>query len=228
VTCTTTSSCGSVDFQVIRNGYPAEMPRTDKRGSTIDDLRTSFERIVANPTPEDLWAFQKALLTTGGADIARVRSLARTFHACLRMLESKSASRTASRWSAVLGTAAVGSVNLAELRDGQERSLRDLLERGLLPAALEIGAAVQSAQAWEIEARLIYDEFAWFLYEELWDLSATTRPELAADERRQRIDALLDPLLDPSLSDADRAALLVDVFRSVFVARAWPLLDAGR
>jgi hypothetical protein len=103
-----------------------------------------------------------------------------------------------------------------------------LLERGLLPAALEIGAAVQSAEAWEIEARLIYDEFAWFLFEELWDLSATTRPDLAADERRQRIDELLDPLLDQSLPDADRATLLVDVFRSVFVARAWPLLFKTR
>jgi hypothetical protein len=204
------------------------MPRTDARQSTIDELRPSFERIVASPTPEELWAFQKTLLTIGGADVARVRALARAFHACLRMLESKSASRSAGRWSAVLGTAAVGSVNLAELRDGQERGLQELFERGLLPAALEIGAAVQAAQAWEIETRLIYDEFAWFLYEELWDLSATTRAELAADERRQRIDELLDPLLDPSLSDADRATLLVDVFRSVFVARAWPLVQETR
>jgi hypothetical protein len=168
---------------------------------------------------------QKNLLTIGGADAARVRALARAFHSCLRMLQSKSASRTASRWSAVLGTAAVGSVNLSELRDGQNRGLQELLERGLLPAALEIGAAVQSAAAWEIEARLIYDEFAWFLYEELWDLSASTRPDLAADERLRRIDELLDPLLDSSVSDADRATLLVDVFRSVFVARAWPLLN---
>jgi hypothetical protein len=201
------------------------MPTPDESQIPTDELRTSFERIVANPTPGDLWALQKTLLTIGGADAARVRSLARAFHACLRMLESKAASRSASRWSAVLGTAAVGSVNLAELRDGQERTLGGLFERGLLPAALEIGAAVQSAAAWEIEARLIYDEFAWFLYEELWDLSASTRPDLAADERHRRIDELLDPLLDSSVSDADRATLLVDVFRSVFVARAWPLLN---
>jgi hypothetical protein len=204
------------------------MPRIELGETPIDDLRTLFERVVANPTPEDLWALQKTLLTIGGADAARARSLARAFHSCLRMLASKSASRSASRWSAVLGTAAVGSVNLSELRDGQERGLRELFERGLLPAALEIGAALQSAEAWEIEARLIYDEFAWLLYEELWDLSATTRPELAGDERRQRIDELLDPLLDPSVSDADRATLLVDIFRSVFVARTWPLLDETR
>ena len=200
------------------------MPKMDSSQAPIDDLRTSFERIVAIPTPEDLWALQKTLLAIGGADAARVRSVARAFHACMRMLASKSASRTASRWSAVLGTAAVGTVSLAKLREDQERSLGGLLELGLLPAALEIGAAVKSAEAWEIEARLIYDEFAWFLYEELWDLSATSLSDLAADERRQSIDELLDPLLDPSVSDADRATLLVDVFRSVFAARVWPLL----
>jgi len=201
------------------------MPTTDSSQTAIDDLRTQFERVVAIPTPEDLWALQKTLLTIGGPDAPRVRAVARAFHSCMRMLASKSASRAASRWSAVLGTAAVGSVNLSNLRDGQERSLGELLERGLLPATLEIGAAVQSAHAWEIEAQLIYDEFAWFLYEELWDLSTTTRPGLAAEERRQRIDELLDPLLDPSVADADRAALLVDAFRSVFAARAWPLLN---
>jgi hypothetical protein len=36
---------------------------------------------------------------------------------------------------------------------------------------------------------------------------------------------LLDPLLDRSVSDADRAALLVDAFRSLFAARAWRLLN---
>ena len=203
------------------------MATTGPSTTPFDELRTLFERVVANPTPEDLWALQKILLTIGGPDADRLRAVARAFHACMRTLASKSASRSASRWSAVLGTAAVGSVNLSELRDGQERTLGGLLERGLLPAALEVGAAVQSAEAWEIEARLIYDEFAWFLSEELWDLSASTRPDLAAAERHRHIDELLDPLLDASVSDANRATLLVDVFRSLFAARAWPLLSGS-
>jgi hypothetical protein len=189
-----------------------------------DAMRTSFERLLANPTPDDLWAFHKTLLVLHRADTTRARAVVHAFHSCLRTLESKSASRQASRWGAVLGTAAVGSVSLPELRDRQERGLRDLVERAL-PAFLEVGAALQTAQAWEIEARLIYDEFAWFLYEELWDVSTTARPELAADERRDRIDEVLDPLLDPALPDTDRAALLVDVFRSVLAARVLPLLD---
>ena len=123
----------------------------------------------------------------------------------------------------MLGTAAVASVSLPEMRNRQERGLGELLERAL-PAVLEIGAAMQSAQAWEIEASLIYDEFAWFLYEELWDISLSVRTELTAVERRQRIDKVLDPLLDADLLDKDRATLVVDVFRSVLAARVLPLL----
>ena len=186
-------------------------------------LRLSFERVLATQTPDDLWDLQKALLTVGGADAERARAVARAFHSCLRTLESKSASRTASRWGAVLGSAAVGSISLPELRDRQDRGLEELLERAL-PAVLEIGAAMQTAAAWEIEARLIYDEFAWFLYEELWDVSATSRPDLSADERGRRIDSVLDPLLDPGLSDSDRATLVADVFMSVLAARVLPLL----
>ena len=186
-------------------------------------LRSSLELLLANPTSDDLWQFQKALLVVGGPESTRARGVARAFQSCLRTLESKSASRTASRWGAVLGTAAVASVSLPEMRDRQERGLGELLELAL-PAVLEVGAAIQSAQAWEIEAGLIYDEFAWFLYEELWDISLSVRTELTAAERRRRIDEVIDPLLDPGRPDMDRATLVVDVFRSVLAARVLPLL----
>ena len=187
-------------------------------------LRSSLARVLTNPTPDDLWHLQKALLVVGGPEAARARGVARAFHSCLRTLESKSASRTASRWGAVLGSAAVASVSLPEMRTRQERGLGELLERAL-PAVLEIGAALRTAEAWEIEAGLIYDEFAWFLYEELWDISLNVRPELTADQRRHRIDEVLDPLLDSDLPDKDRATLVVDVFRSVLAARVLPLLS---
>ncbi len=124
--------------------------------------------------------------------------VARAFHGCLRDLESKSASRAASRWGAVLGTAAVASVSAGDLADDEEDALRRLLKSGL-PAMLEIGSAVKSAEAWEVEAGLVYDDLAWFLYDELWDVSTAARPELSADERGREIDLLLDPLLDPAV-----------------------------
>ena len=181
----------------------------------------AFERILVEPTPADLWRLQKALLEIDGEQAARARTVARAFHGCLRDLESKSASRTASRWGAVLGTAAVASVSAGELTDTQEDALSRLVQSGV-PALLEVGAALKSAQAWEVEAGLIYDDLAWFLYEELWDVSSAARPELSASERRDQIDLLLDPLV-AAVSDGERAAIVVSVFQAVLVARLVPL-----
>jgi hypothetical protein len=189
----------------------------------LDEARTAFERILVDPTPAELWRLQKALLEIGGADAVRARAVARAFHTCLRSLESKSASREASRWGAVLGTAAVGTVSLGELSDAQESALQRLLRSGV-PAALEIGSAVKSAQAWEVEAALLYDEQAWFLYDELWAVSSDARPELTPAERRHEIDLVIDPLLDAGVPEADRASLLVNVFREVLAARVAPVL----
>jgi hypothetical protein len=185
--------------------------------------RTAFRHILAEPAPADLWELQKALLVIG-EPAARARTVVRAFHLCLRSLESKSASRTASRWGAVLGTGAVVSVSATEMLDRREGALHRLLQSGV-PAMLEIGSAVKSAEAWEVEAGLVFDELAWYLYDELWDVSATTRPELSPAERRDQIDLLIDPLLDSAVSDRDRASLVVNVFLAVLAARLMPLFD---
>ena len=204
---------------------PPRAPRTLRLVTLHPDAaRAALDRILTEPTPDGLWQLQKALLVTGGEQAAQARTVARAFHACLRALRSKAESRSASRWGAVLGTAAVASVTLPDMLQEQDRSIRSLIQNAL-PAALEVGSAAKSAQAWEVEAGLVYDEFAWFLYEELWDLSLTERPELGPTERRERIDELLDPLLDPALPDGDRGVLVVDVFRAVLAARMKPLLD---
>ena len=193
------------------------------RATAAHVASADFAHLLADPTAAGLWELQKTLLVIGGDAADRARVVAHEFHACLRALESKSASRKASRLGAVLGSAAVGSVSLPDLLQTQDVALDELLQSSL-PAILEVGSAISSAQAWEVEARLIYDEFAWFLYQQLWDVSSAAVPELSADERRGRIDEVLDPLLDPAIPDANRAALLVDVFRSVLAARVLPLL----
>jgi hypothetical protein len=186
--------------------------------------RSTFERILAEPTPADLWDLQKTLVVIGGAPAARARAVAREFHGCVRAIESKSSSRRASRLGAALGSVAVGSVSLPDLLRRQDIALEELFVSAL-PAVLEIGSAISSAQAWEVEAQLIYDDFAWFLYQELWDVSTAAMPELTTDDRCARIDQVLDPLLDPAVPDGDRAALVIEVFRSVLAARILPLLD---
>jgi hypothetical protein len=187
-------------------------------------VRTLFDRILVEPAPADLWELQKTLLLVGGAPAGRARVVARAFHGFLRGLESKSASRSASRWGAALGTAAVGSVSVSGMADQQEDALHGLV-RGAVPAMLEIGAALKSAQAWEVEAGLIYDDLAWFLYDELWDISAAAAPDQSAEDRRDQISVVLDPLLDAETSDDDRASLVVHVFRAVLAARLLPLFE---
>ena len=192
--------------------------------TSLAAARAAFDRIMVEPAPADLWELQKVLLVIGDEPAARARMVAREFHGFLRSLESKSASRSASRWGAVLGTAAVGSVSVGGMADEQEDALEGLL-KSAVPALLEIGAALKSAQAWEVEAGLIYDDLAWFLYDELWDVSATARPDLSPEERRDQIEIVLDPLLDAGSSDDDRAILVVNVFRAVLAARLVPLFD---
>ena len=195
----------------------------DTRAATTTAIRAASEGVLVEPTPADLWTLQKALLVVDGEDAAAARRVARAFHACLRELESKSRSRRASRWGAALGTAAVASVSVGDATDPREDALHKLLAVGV-PAVLEVGAAVKSAEAWEVEAGLLYDDQAWFLYDELWQLSGTAARGLSADERRAQIDLVIDPILDQDRSDGERAALVVEVFRAVLAARLAPVL----
>lgn len=186
-------------------------------------LGSTLQRILTTPTAEDVWHLQKDLLAVGGETAQQARRVAGAFHSCLRSMQSKSASRSASRQGAALGTAAVASVSLQEMFAAQKDPLRGLLAGGVT-AMLEVGAALKSAQAWEVEASLMYYDQAWYLYGELWDISLATRPELSVDERRVCTDLLLKPLLDSDVPDAIKSALLVRLFQVALAARMWPLL----
>jgi hypothetical protein len=126
---------------------------------------------------------------------------------------------------AVLGTAAVSSVGLQEVLAEQEDSLRHLVASGVA-ALLEAGSAVKTAQAWEVEAGLMYDDVAWYLYGELWDISRAFRPELPSAERQTQLDLLLKPVLDPDMAGEVKAALLIRLFQVALAARLRPILKA--
>jgi len=189
----------------------------------LSPLHPALTRILTSPTPGDLWQLQATLLAIGGETAHRAREVAGMFHSCLRNLESKIASRSASRWGAVLETASVSSVSLQEMLAEQEDPLKRLLASGVT-ALLEIGAAAKNVQAWEVEAALIYDDMAWYLYGELWDISQGMRPELPPAERQAHMDQLLKPILDPKVADTAKSALLIRLFQVVLAARTWPLL----
>jgi hypothetical protein len=192
--------------------------------SIVVSLSSTLQRILTNPTPEDVWHIQRDLLALGGETAQQAREVAGTFHSCLRNMQSKRASRSASRQGAALGTAAVASVGLQETFASQEDPLKGLLASGVT-AMLEVGSAFKSARAWEVEASLMYYDLAWYLYGELWEISLAARPELSAEQRRACADLLLQPVLAPDVADATKSALLVRLFQVVLAARMWPLLN---
>jgi len=189
-------------------------------------LRSTLQRILGNPTPEDVWQIQKDLLVIGGETALQAREVAGEFYSCLRNMQSKRASRSASRQGAALGTAAVASVGLQETFASQEDPLKGLLASSVT-AMLEVGSALKGAQAWEVEASLMYHDLAWYLYGELWDVSLAARPELSPEQRRACTDLLLQPVLDPEMADATKSAVLIRLFQVVLAARLWPLLNSG-
>lgn len=189
----------------------------------VEMLNLTLKRILTNPTPEDLWRIQTYLLALGGEQAQQAREVAGEFYSCLRNLESKIASRSASRWGAVLETASVSSVGLQEMLAEQVDPLKRILASSIT-AMLEVSAAVKNAGAWEVEASLMYYDIAWYLYGELWDVSLSARPGLDWQARESYINQLLNPVMDSSVSHAIKSALLVRLFQVVLAARVWPLV----
>lgn len=188
------------------------------------DPSATLKRILTEPTSADVWQLQGDLLVVGTEAARRARRVARDFYAYLSDLESKVTSRRHSRWSAALATTAVTSVSLHDLLDTQVDVFKRLLASGSA-ALLEIGAAHQSVQAWEVEAALVHHDAAWKLYDELWDISTIMLPDLPADQRRAHLDKLLTPVVSPDTPPKDKAALLVTLFQVVLAVWLVPVLD---
>lgn len=186
-------------------------------------LRTALDRVLTQPTAQDLWRLRGDLLLLGERETERPRQLLESFFSYLCDLESKASSRRASRWSAVLETSSVTSVGLQELVHEQADAVQRLLGSAVT-AVLEMSAAVLNTRAWEIEASSIHASAAWYLYDEYWEIAGALRANLPPAERRAELDRLFAPLLDAQVSAAVKSALLIYLYQSALVARMLPLL----
>jgi len=189
----------------------------------MDDISSTLQRVLTDPTPADLWQLQGELLAIGTEAALRARQVAGDFYLYLTDLESKVTSRHHSRWASALATASVTSVSLHELLEEQADVLKQLLLSGV-PALLEIGSAIQSVRAWEVEAALVHHEAAWTLYGELWDISQTMLPDLPARQRQAHLDALLKPVMKLETPTEARFTVLVKLFQVVLAVRLAPVL----
>ena len=191
----------------------------------LQAARVAFERILVLPTPADLWQLQKELRVIGGEPAARARVVARSFHACLRTLESKSASRTDSRWGAALGTAAVASVSLGDAAEGREDPLDPPAGGPACPPCWSSGPRSRRSRHGRSRP-------AWSTTSSRGSCTTSCGTSrfpparvLGGRAPRVQIALLLDPLLDASVADGDRATLVVHVFQAVLTARLVPLFE---
>jgi hypothetical protein len=189
------------------------------------DLIATLQRILTEPTPADLWSLQGDLLVAfpGHEAAAHARGAVGDFYLYLSDLQGKITSRQHSQWAAALATASVTSVSLHELLHGKVDAFKQFLSSGT-PALLEIGSALQSVQAWEVDTGQVHHDAAWRLYGELWSLSTTMFPDLPANDRRAHLDRLLGPAVSPDLPGSVKSILLVKLYQWVVALRLVPLL----
>ena len=83
---------------------------------------------------------------------------------------------------------------------------------------------VKSAQAWEVEAGPSTTPWRGSCTANCGTSPRPARSDLSAYGRRDQVDVLIDPLLDASVPDGGRAALVVNLFCAVLAARLLPLL----
>lgn len=189
-----------------------------------NSLRSTLSRILVAPAVGDLWQLQSELLMIGGEEALKAREVAGAFHSFLRDLQSKGASRGASRWGAILETASVASVGLQEMLVEQEDPLRRIVASSVT-GMLEVAAAAKNVEAWEVETSLVPYDVGWYLYGEMWEVSKNGRPELGDEERKDMMDRTFAPVMSPDVEGKVKSAVLLRLFMTVLAARVMLVLE---
>ena len=189
-------------------------------------LKHVLQRVLREPTPENLWALHPVLLAQEAPTAAR--DLARMFYCYLSSVRSKLTSKQFSSLAAALAAGSVGVIALQDLIEAfthnQQHTIQRLLTGGLAEA-LEIVATAQHVKAWETEFASVHDAAVWCLYEALWQLSAETQPDLPVEQRQALIDGLLSTVRDPGVNSAVRMAVIIRLFQVLLAIRLMPLLS---
>jgi hypothetical protein len=193
---------------------------------TIEHL---LQRILSEPSPDDLWQLHPRLLALDTPAAAPARELARMFYCYLSCVRSK---LTSKQYSTLAAWLAAGSVGVIALQDVIEAAPSDRagmignLLAGGIAGSLELLSTRQHVKAWETEFISVHEEAVWHLYTTLWQLSVETQPGLAPEKRQALIDPLLTAVRDPLLDGMARMAVVIRLFQVLLIIRLAPLLTS--
>jgi len=199
-------------------------------------LDTTLTQVLTQPTPDALWNLRADLLIlasclpSGGRDKARWSlEIAGRFHDYISELRSKMTARQYSQFASRLDMGSVGLLAVQDMITEREHLLESLFLGGL-SEGLMVLATLQYIKAWESEMALAHNRAVWWLFEGLWRLSQTFRPDMNGGERQKLIDALLAPARSKKMAPAVKMALLVRLFQLLLLGSlAWagPLTVEG-
>ena len=194
-------------------------------------LADVFQRIMRQPSPDDLWALQPYLLALDSPEAEAAREIAHRFYCYVSRVESKLNSKQYSTVSARLAGGSVGVIAAQDVLDSltsQRRGALGELLAGGLAGMLEILASLQAVKAWETEFASVHAEAAWDLYAALWRVSVEAQPGLSPPQRQELIDPLFAIIRSVEVDDTVRVALIVWLYQIVLAIRLAPLLAVER
>lgn len=171
--------------------------------------------VLTHPNCETLCTLQAELLQAGHEPDGPLLRRLGGFFIFLNHLSAGMSARRFSHLATLFDIGAVGGVavqNLLEAK-GEAKALWKRLVAGALSESLMVVASRQYVKAAEAEMTGAYREAGWFLYGELWRLSAQLQPEQARQKRRQALDQLLAPVHDTAVSGSVKTVLLVRLFQ---------------
>jgi len=182
-------------------------------------LHESLALILTAPSAEAVWRLRGDLLASGKPTDGRLLQLLGAFHDYLDRLATGMSSRDHSQLASKLDISAISGVileHLAEASDSPKLGLN--LVAGALSEGLMALATRQHVKAWEGELAAVHRSAAWVLYDELWRWTEERNPGIEAAGRRELLDQLLAPALDPAQPGLLRAALICRLFQILIAA----------
>jgi hypothetical protein len=181
----------------------------------------SLLAFLKEPAPDTLWQLRGELLASSVDPNAPIMTLITACYNYLNNIIAGTSARAYSNLASLLDVGAVGGVALQNLLTDTEndKSFWQRLLTGGVSESLMVAASRQYVKADETAVNATIRDAAWFLFEEWWQLSLLTQPDLSHGQRRDHIDKLLAPALDNNFKFAPRALLVGRLFQTALLGR---------
>ena len=178
-------------------------------------INLSLAASLSSPTPAVLWQLRSDLLQGGLPPEARALAVLDNFFVFLNELSASMSAHEYSKLASLLDIGAVGGVAVQSLIES-DMTTADFWKRllaGGFSESLMVLASRQYVKAFKAEIGSICQSAAWYLFGELWQLSAQYQPELEPSVRRQHIEKLLTPIRRQEVDDTAKAVLIGRLFQ---------------